>query len=55
MRAEEVLVLPAVALTPAGENAAFLTIPGAALGFGPRTPQLAGDLLAQLDTLSSGE
>lgn len=54
-RADEVLALPSVALTPAGENAAFLTIPGAALGFGPRTPQLAGDLLTQLETLSSGE
>ncbi|MEJ8560499.1 ABC transporter substrate-binding protein [Yoonia sp. GPGPB17] len=39
-RADEVLALPSVALTPAGENAAFLTIPGA-LGFGPRTPELA--------------
>ncbi|MEM1101337.1 MAG: ABC transporter substrate-binding protein, partial [Pseudomonadota bacterium] len=40
-RAEEVLSLPSLALTPAGENGAFITVPGAALGFGPRTPELA--------------
>lgn len=51
-RAEEVLALPSVSLTSAGENEAFITIPGAALGFGPRTPQLASDLLTQLETLS---
>ncbi|MEJ6404825.1 heme/hemin ABC transporter substrate-binding protein [Yoonia sp. 2307UL14-13] len=54
-RAEEVLALPAVSSTPAGENEAFITIPGAALGFGPRTPQLAGELLAQLETVANGE
>lgn len=46
----EVLALPAVSLTPAGENGHFITISGDALGFGPRTPALASDLRAQLDT-----
>ncbi len=53
-RAEEVLGLPSVSLTPAGENGAFITIPGAALGFGPRTPQLASDLLDQLEPFAHG-
>jgi iron complex transport system substrate-binding protein len=43
-RKEEVLALPAVALTPAGQNEAFITIPGAALGFGPRTAVFAKQL-----------
>ncbi|MEM6276255.1 MAG: ABC transporter substrate-binding protein [Pseudomonadota bacterium] len=47
-RAEEVLSLPSLALTPAGVNGAFVTVPGAALGFGPRTPELALDLHEKL-------
>jgi iron complex transport system substrate-binding protein len=54
-RAEEVLSLPSVSSTPAGQNGAFVTIPGAALGFGPRTPELATDLLEQLEAYSRGD
>ncbi|MCH2078822.1 MAG: ABC transporter substrate-binding protein [Rhodobacteraceae bacterium] len=43
-RKEEVLSLPAIALTPAGQNDGFITVPGAALGFGPRTGQLGLEL-----------
>ncbi|MEM1301155.1 MAG: ABC transporter substrate-binding protein [Pseudomonadota bacterium] len=43
-RKDEVLGLPFVALTPAGETAAFETIPAAALGFGPRTAQFGQQL-----------
>lgn len=51
-RAEEVLALPSLALTPAGQNGAFVTVPGAALGFGPRTPELARALNAKLAAIS---
>ena len=47
-RAEEVLALPSVAVTPAGENGGFLTVPGAALGFGPRTADAAIELNERL-------
>ncbi|MEM9969647.1 MAG: ABC transporter substrate-binding protein [Pseudomonadota bacterium] len=47
-RREEVLSLPQVKLTPAGENEAFLTVPGAALGFGPRAGQFGLDLFEAL-------
>ncbi|MEM1374770.1 MAG: ABC transporter substrate-binding protein [Pseudomonadota bacterium] len=47
-RAEEVLSLPSLVLTPAGVNGAFVTVPGAALGFGPRTPELALELNKKL-------
>lgn len=43
-RADEILALPAIASTPAGANSAFQVIPGAALGFGPRTAAFARDL-----------
>ncbi|WP_412563943.1 heme/hemin ABC transporter substrate-binding protein [Thalassobius sp. MITS945101] len=43
-RAEEILALPAIASTPAGVNGAFQVIPGAALGFGPRTAAFARSL-----------
>lgn len=54
-RAEEVLGLPSVALTPAGEMGNFITIPGAALGFGPRTPAFAADLRAQFAAMGGGD
>ena len=43
-RKAEIMGLPAVALTPAGRAEAFVTIPGAALGFGPRTATFARQL-----------
>jgi iron complex transport system substrate-binding protein len=42
-----VMELPAVRLTPAGRNDALLRVPGAALGFGPRTAAFAQDLHAR--------
>lgn len=43
-RKAEVLGLAPIKLTPAGETGSFATIPGAALGFGPRTAEFARDL-----------
>ncbi|SLN60353.1 Hemin-binding periplasmic protein HmuT precursor [Aquimixticola soesokkakensis] len=47
-RRAEVLALPAIALTPAGRNAAFVLVAPSALGFGPRTAQFATGLHAAL-------
>ncbi|WP_136636053.1 heme/hemin ABC transporter substrate-binding protein [Pseudooceanicola onchidii] len=43
-RREGVMALPAITQTPAGEANALVHVPGAALGFGPRTAQFARDL-----------
>jgi iron complex transport system substrate-binding protein len=43
-RKADIMGMPAVALTPAGQSGAFVTIPGAALGFGPRTAGFARQL-----------
>lgn len=43
-RKEEILALPSIAPTPAGQNDGFLVIDGSALGFGPRTAEFARDL-----------
>lgn len=43
-RAEEIFALPAMSQTPAAQNGAFVTIDGAALGFGPRTAAFAHEL-----------
>ena len=43
-RKADIMGMPAVALTPAGQSGAFVTIPGAALGFGPRTASFARQL-----------
>lgn len=43
-RKDEVLALAPIKLTPAGETGGFATVPGAALGFGPRTATFARDL-----------
>ncbi|MCZ4354082.1 ABC transporter substrate-binding protein [Roseovarius aestuarii] len=45
---DEILALPAIALTTAGRNKAFMTVEGAALGFGPRTVEFARDLSRRL-------
>ncbi|SFJ69821.1 heme/hemin ABC transporter substrate-binding protein [Celeribacter neptunius] len=49
-RRADTLALPAIAQTPAGENGAFVLVPPAALGFGPRTAKLALALRADLLT-----
>ncbi len=47
-RKDEVLALPAIKLTPAGRNKRFETVPGAALGFGPRTAEFGLALFEQI-------
>lgn len=47
-RQEEVLSMPQVKLTPAGREGAFVTLPGAALGFGPRAGQFGLELYETL-------
>ncbi|MGB0659185.1 MAG: heme/hemin ABC transporter substrate-binding protein [Mangrovicoccus sp.] len=47
-RAEEILALPAIAPTPAAAARAFVTVPPAALGFGPRTADMARELFTVL-------
>jgi iron complex transport system substrate-binding protein len=43
------LAMPAIALTPAGENRAVIAMDGEyLLGFGPRTPAALGDLVGRL-------
>lgn len=43
-RKDEVMSLPPVLITPAGQSDAFIQIPGAALGFGPRTASFGQQL-----------
>ncbi len=45
---DDILSLPSLAQTPAGENGGFVLIDGAALGFGPRTAEFAMTLLGDL-------
>ncbi len=47
-RKDEILSLPAVALTPATQNGGFVLLDGSALGFGPRTADAARDLHARI-------
>ncbi len=44
LKAQQLWGIPAVALTPAGQAKALHHVPGAALGFGPRTATFARDL-----------
>lgn len=53
-READIMGMPAVALTPAGQSGAFVTIPGAALGFGPRTASFARQLHQALYPDSEG-
>jgi iron complex transport system substrate-binding protein len=52
-RAEEIFALPAMSQTPAAQNGAFVTIDGAALGFGPRTAAFAHELADAIANASS--
>jgi iron complex transport system substrate-binding protein len=47
-KAHEVLSLHSLSQTPAGQNGEFVTIAGAALGFGPRTAALASSVFDDL-------
>ncbi|WP_417248158.1 heme/hemin ABC transporter substrate-binding protein [Celeribacter sp.] len=47
-RRADTLALPAISQTPAGQNGAFVLVPPAALGFGPRTASMAKQLRADL-------
>lgn len=53
-RKDDILSLPAIALTPAGAAKAFYTIDGAALGFGPRVAQFGLELHQVLYGAMSG-
>lgn len=52
---EDVMQLAAVRQTSAGRNGALVLVPGAALGFGPRTVEFARTLLADLRIAAGGE
>ena len=47
-KADEILSMPAISQTPAGEMGAFALVNSAALGFGPRTPGLVSELRAKI-------
>ena len=47
-KADEILSMPAISQTPAGELGAFALVNSAALGFGPRTPGLVSELRAKI-------
>ncbi|AJE48383.1 heme/hemin ABC transporter substrate-binding protein [Celeribacter indicus] len=53
-RRGQILSLPAIAQTPAGQNGAFVTVDPAALSFGPRTADFARELNAALDAAVGG-
>lgn len=44
----EIMAIPAISQTPAGQISAFALVDSAALGFGPRTPELLADLRANI-------
>ncbi|MBO9444596.1 ABC transporter substrate-binding protein [Ruegeria sp. R14_0] len=49
---EELFALPAIQLTPAGQNKKLIRMPGAyLLGFGPRTAQAIAELSSELERL----
>ncbi|WP_380058810.1 hemin ABC transporter substrate-binding protein (plasmid) [Falsihalocynthiibacter sp. SS001] len=49
----DVLTLPAISQTPAGQNDALVMVDPAALGFGPRTGQFATQLYADLRAITA--
>ncbi|WP_170560804.1 heme/hemin ABC transporter substrate-binding protein [Ruegeria atlantica] len=50
---EELFAMPAIKLTPAGQNKRLIRMPGAyLLGFGPRTADAIADLSAELQKMS---